>query len=71
MVPGVCQVATWRRTASTELDWARFYILVVRCLRIDLPGKFSLIYVALFKPGPLGRFLGPTFAENRPETEKN
>jgi hypothetical protein len=41
-----------------------------RCLRIDPPGQFSLIYVACFKPGPLGSLLGPTLAENLPKTKK-
>jgi hypothetical protein len=30
-----------------------------------------LIYVAFFKPGPLGTFLGSTLAENQPQTTKN
>ncbi len=32
-----------------------------------LGGQFSLIYAALFKPGPLGTLLGPTLVENRPK----
>ncbi len=38
---------------------------------IHFPGFFSLIYVVFFEPGPLGRLLGPTLAENRPKTEKS
>ncbi len=41
-----------------------------RCLRIDLPGYFSLVYVAFFKPGTLGTFLGPTLAENCINTDE-
>ena len=33
--------------------------------------NFSLIYAAFIKPGPLGRLLGPTLAENPSKTEKN
>ncbi len=38
--------------------------------QIGLPGKFSLIYEALFKPEPLVSVPGPNLAENRPKQTK-
>ena len=66
-------LGVWAAPGATQTpnmtDFRLFLqILVSRCLRIDLPGQSSLIHVAFFKPGPLGRFLGPTLAENPPKT---
>ncbi len=41
-----------------QMPWIRrpdFKFCFSRCLRIDPPGKFPLIYVVFFKPGPLKR----------------
>ncbi len=60
-----------RDSFNTDLDSGPDFIFEFsRCLGIDPPRKFSLIYVAFVKAGPLGTFLGPTLADNRPTTEK-
>ncbi len=56
---------------KTEIKIRPDCLQVPRCLKIDLLGEVSLIYVAIFKPGPLGRLLGPSWAENLPKTEEN
>ncbi len=64
-----CQSPRGRPDLTNVPSKIRPDCIQVHNLRNDLPGSFSLTYVAFFKPEPLGTFLGPTLAEKLPKTK--